>query len=290
MKKLKRFISRHLNKFLHRFGFEIKKKCREDLHFYAQYPQESLVNKRFYNVGGRNFTHLYWTNLDHTSGYYQENSTGTIEYDLNALEALPIEDNTAEIIYSSHTIEHVPDESVRHFVKEAFRALKKGGGIRIAAPDMELAYNAYQNNDRLFMAPNWENHPDTWSDIYTIHPMNASIEQLFLFGFATQLSEIRKKGAPTKQYSDCEIRDVFKNKSFEQAMDFFCQYCQYDEDQAGFHMSWWSYDKLFKMLRESGFQDVYRSAYSQSRFPPMRNTFLFDSSAITTALYVEAIK
>lgn len=46
------------------------------------------------------------------------------------------DDNSVDIAYSSHTMEHLTLRSADLFLKEAFRCLKPGGVIRIVVPDL----------------------------------------------------------------------------------------------------------------------------------------------------------
>ena len=114
--------------FANRFGFDIIRKPKTDLSVYDNFPEESLLKRRFYNIGAGSFGHPYWTNVDYTSEHYKEAQKNTfLHYDLMELKPLPIEDNVAELVYSSHTIEHVSDEAVRNMLSESYRILKPGG-------------------------------------------------------------------------------------------------------------------------------------------------------------------
>jgi predicted SAM-dependent methyltransferase len=57
---------------------------------------------------------------------------------------LPFEDGSIDYIYSSHMLEHLYREEAFALLKEAYRALKKGGRIRIAVPDLAIVVNLYQ--------------------------------------------------------------------------------------------------------------------------------------------------
>ena len=53
------------------------------------------------------------------------------------------------------------------------------------------------------------------------------------------------------------------------------------------HINWWTEDKIIKFLKEAGFNNIFRSRYTQSISPYMRN---FDGTDINSSLYMETIK
>jgi predicted SAM-dependent methyltransferase len=57
---------------------------------------------------------------------------------------VPYGDATVDFIYSSHFLEHLFREDAEALLRDAYRALKKGGRIRIAVPDLEYAVKLYQ--------------------------------------------------------------------------------------------------------------------------------------------------
>jgi ubiquinone/menaquinone biosynthesis C-methylase UbiE len=45
-------------------------------------------------------------------------------------------DNSVDIVYASHTFEHLSQKSAKLFLSEAYRCLKPGGSIRLVVPDL----------------------------------------------------------------------------------------------------------------------------------------------------------
>jgi ubiquinone/menaquinone biosynthesis C-methylase UbiE len=207
------------------------------------------------------------------------------------LKPLPIESNIAEIVYSSHTIEHVSDSAVINMLKESYRILKPGGCIRLTTPDMALEYAAYRRNDLKFWYwVDWYSQKGNYEHLYKIPLSQASIHQLFLEQFATQLSEISIDDSPEKKYSDDEINKIFLKYPLADALDCFTGRCQFNSDHPGSHINWWTKEKLITFLQKSGFSETYQSGYGQSLFPPLRNISLFDNTHPKGSLYIEAIK
>jgi predicted SAM-dependent methyltransferase len=291
MKKVKTTIK----KILHLMGYDLMRAAKSrdvDLNLYSGYPAESIKEKRFYNIGAAGFCHPYWTNIDlDTDHYRQYQKKAFINYDLMALLPLPIDSNSAEIVYSSHTIEHVTDEAAYNMFSESYRVLKKGGCIRITCPNARLEYDAYKRNDINFWY--WRklySEPGTWEKIYRIPLSQASIQQVFLHHFASQISEIDVNESPAKKYSDKEITDIFLRYPMEEAFDYFTTQCKFDPVHPGNHISWWTHEKLISFLRKAGFSGVYPSAYQQSSIAPLRDSSFFDNTHPELSLYVEAIK
>jgi hypothetical protein len=83
------------------------------------YPEESLRLRRFYNLGAGSFGHPYWTNVDRAQDWYAyiPNDAYCLDIDLISMTRLPIEDNVAELVYSGHLLEHLPDESARGLLR-----------------------------------------------------------------------------------------------------------------------------------------------------------------------------
>ncbi len=60
---------------------------------------------------------------------------------------LPFAEGSLDRIYSEHVLEHVPLTTGMGFLKEAHRALREGGVLRIAMPDLAELVTGYHMND-----------------------------------------------------------------------------------------------------------------------------------------------
>lgn len=66
-------------------------------------------------------------------------------------EELPFDDNTVDILFTSHTLEHVYPQQLGFVLKEFHRVLKPDTGLlRIGVPDIEIAIQAYVSKDYAF--------------------------------------------------------------------------------------------------------------------------------------------
>ncbi|MHA1252133.1 MAG: class I SAM-dependent methyltransferase [Candidatus Helarchaeota archaeon] len=282
-----------------KFGYEItiKNKKKFNLSLYnILYPKQSLIEKRFYNIGAGNFYHPYWTNIDKKNDWFAKDQTHEfINFDLLSLRPLPIESNSAEVIYTRHVIEHITDEASLNLFKEAYRVLKNNGFIRILAPDINLYLKAYKSKDKFFF---YDIYKGDWYRLnntikarvcYSKPLCNASISQLFLLSFAAHVSKFHVN-EKTEKFDDDEIDNIFKEYPVEKALDFFCKKCSLEvqEKFPGNHINWWNEEKTIKMLRKAGFKKIYKSRYLQSALPILRDP-IFDRKP-GFSFYIEAIK
>ncbi len=85
--------------------------------------------------------------MDFSSQWYGY-ANGAIDYqfDLTSCDQFPLESESVSFFYSSHTLEHIPQEYCQHILDEMFRCLKHGGTMRLTMPDFDLAYEAFAEN------------------------------------------------------------------------------------------------------------------------------------------------
>lgn len=259
---------------------------------YQNLYNKNILDKRpFYNIGAGSFYHPYWTNIDYISPWYKGVQKNVVHYDLMSCSPLPIESNSALILYTSHTIEHVSEEAVKNLFKEAYRALQVGGVFRVTTgPDAETDFNALIRND---------SHWFYWNDSYNSkgsyehifhHPARSiALEEQWLHHFASQLCPNDKSQSEVK-YSSAEIKKIINSLGFEGALNFFTKQCTFNPDRPGNHITWWTHEKIINFLQEAGFKTIYRSGFSQSVSPLMRRSPLFDSTHPQISIYVEAIR
>jgi predicted SAM-dependent methyltransferase len=62
----------------------------------------------------------------------------------NASRRIPYADNSVEVVYSSHMIEHLDRREAHAFLLEVKRVLRPAGIVRIAAPDLAQLVKIYQ--------------------------------------------------------------------------------------------------------------------------------------------------
>jgi len=84
-----------------------------------------------------------WLNID-------LDSEGAADIQLDITWPLPFDDNSCQLIFTEHMLEHLSVEQGVALLKECFRALQKGGVLRVAMPSL----------DRLIQ----KSHDGSWRD------------------------------------------------------------------------------------------------------------------------------
>ena len=64
----------------------------------------------------------------------------------DATKKFNFDNNSVDVIYTSHMLEHLSNNSANHFIKECYRVLKKGGILRIVVPDIKKIVDDYLLN------------------------------------------------------------------------------------------------------------------------------------------------
>lgn len=77
-----------------------------------------------------------WTNVDFVS-------TGKDVIAYNLAKGIPFEDNTFDLVYHSHVVEHFTKTSATSFIRECYRVLKPQGILRVVVPDLEQIARLY---------------------------------------------------------------------------------------------------------------------------------------------------
>jgi predicted SAM-dependent methyltransferase len=88
------------------------------------------------NLGCGGRFHPEWDNLDFFS-----HAPEVRAHDLR--KGIPYPDQTFDVVYHSHLLEHFSKEQALIFLKECHRVLKTGGVIRVAVPDLEAIARLY---------------------------------------------------------------------------------------------------------------------------------------------------
>lgn len=277
-------------------GFKLTRSNeRHDLYGEAKlyrrlYSETSLSGRAFYNLGAGDWRHRFWTNVDYASDYYNyDPSLIDIPWDITEEKPLPVEDETAELCYCSHTVEHLQDKHVDHLLAEATRILKPGGVLRVTCPNMQAYYLAWKRRDVFFyyhydyIVPFGE---ETGS--YTKDTMS----KWLVNEMATQLVQSVKPGHAPRYTDAKELDDILSGGPMEEVFDRLCSEVDFSLQRIvpGHHVNWWTNEKLCKAMKRAGFSETMVSVAGGSVAPAMRDRQYFDKQNPTFSIFVDAIK
>jgi predicted SAM-dependent methyltransferase len=109
--------------------------------FYRRFRAPVAGTSRVHLGPGRDNYLQGWINVDANV------FTGRADVWADLRGPLPFRDESIDVFYSHHVIEHLPDSTLPFHMGEMYRCLKKGGGIRIGGPDADEAMRQYLAND-----------------------------------------------------------------------------------------------------------------------------------------------
>ena len=97
------------------------------------------------NLGaGPNWKRNGWSILDHK---IKKNQKNRISGDLNNIN---LKSETCDLIFISHTLEHIPNIQIQKVLSEINRIMKKDSTIRILVPNLRKIAEAYVKRDKKF--------------------------------------------------------------------------------------------------------------------------------------------
>lgn len=265
-----------INAFIQRVYGGISRRFNHYIYFFKRkYIMNTYDPNKFYiNIGAGKFCKSNWRILEYAG---DETSYGynpsLIDFNLNLFEnpKFPINDNAVDLIYCSHTFEHLNDINVENILNESFRILKKGACIRVTMPDIDIAYNSYLNGDI-----------DFFNTLNNQLPGCDSLISKF-FDYFSQIS--------INDFNSEILHNDFISLSKE---DFLNKYTLDINDSInrinfGAHMNWFNEDKLRKIFINAGFTETKKMKYKESQSDEMTNKE-FDNTHPIMSIYFEAIK
>jgi predicted SAM-dependent methyltransferase len=222
---------------------------------------------KFLNIGGGTFLKQDWRVLDYYTDWYDYDPI-FIDYnvDLESRSTWPIDTGEYELVYTSHTLEHLTDEAVKHTVSEAHRILKKGGTLRINVPDANVPIEHYEEgNIEWFEDVRFDRYSE---DVYNPRDKCSGYELEFylLSAVASYLARIRYE-----ETNFSAVRDDFESMDKENFLQKYTNQIQneWHNEYPGWHRNWFTPTRLVALLRSAGFQDVEESRCRQSSEPEM---------------------
>lgn len=229
---------------------------------------------KYLNVGGAQFVRENWRVLDYIIPNWYNHNPIFVDFniDLEKCETWPIETESYDLVYTSHTLEHLSEKAVYWTLKEIYRALKKKGGLRITVPDIDLSLYHYKKGDRKWFETQYQD-PSL---------KGKKLEDFLFKVFASHFIGKMSSEQVKKDFNSMD-KNSFLNKYIELIQD------SWQKEKPGMHRNWFNFEKLNKLLKEIGFSQIIRSYYRQSIFTEFCNED-FDKSFPRISIFVDAIK
>ena len=103
----------------------------------------------------------------------------------------PFADNTIDLVYASHCLEHFSYRKTGHVLEEWFRVLKPRGILRVSVPDFDLLveiYKSFGNDINRILPPLMGGQNSRFDFHYSVFNYEALAKNLYSVGF----SEVRR--------------------------------------------------------------------------------------------------
>lgn len=141
-----------------------------------------------------------------------------VEYG-DIVKGLPVPDNSIELLYCSHVLEHLTLAELRLALANSYRHLKSGGIFRLVLPDLEvMAKNYLDSNDveaaHEFMRITYLGKEDRKRDLLSfIKQWLSGNDHLWMYDYKSlsmELSQVGFKNICRAKFGDSDI-EVFKD-------------------------------------------------------------------------------
>ena len=277
-------VIRFINKYLYKIGFigAILNRYDNSVTIYSASKDKKLYkeyskNSKFINFGSGAFSHPLWINYDYPgqSDYYK-NLQGKEKIDFYPINLcsedlkIPFEDNSCDLIYCSHTLEHLEEEKGLNFLKECQRILKPKAIMRVALPNTE---NNFYYAKEIF---NQDKIPQTIKD-----EMILDCAKKVLSETESLPNNLIIKKVIESQFS---ISDFVNIISKEKKISL-----KFKQENPERHITYYSHDKLIDISKKFNFK-FYAPLYKGSSFAePFKNLDVFDTTEPQWSIYGEFV-
>lgn len=154
-------------------------------------------------------------------------------YDISSKERFPLENNSVNAFYSSHTFEHTCYDNVDFLIKEIYRTLKPNGKFRLVVPDYDIAIKYYLEKKSF---PS--NFPSGGDDKYPITR---------LYAFGNSPDKFMTSSGKKVNYNIAGSKYIAENN-----LKFL----------SSGHKSIFNFEYLYSKLKENNFKDIKKLSYN----------------------------
>ena len=246
----------------------------QDKVFYKDYSRNSI----FINLGSGGFFHPRWLNYDYPgiSSFYKnlQGKKNVDFYPLNLEDKnlqLPFKANSVSLIYCSHTLEHLSNESINIVIRECKRVLVKNGILRIVLPNTKYDF------ERAKTICNQKSLSNIREDLL-IKTAKLTYSSINLINKDEYLSKIHEANYSSNKFAEM-IEDNPKYKKIN----------EFDGSSPERHISYLDHEILSSLSAKFGFKYYLPLLRNQSLAQPFLNDKVFDTTENHYAIYGEFI-
>ena len=232
------------------------------------------------NIGSGNYTIASFVSLDLSTDWYGRGRNNFVEYNM-ITDDLPYGNAVVDNIYCSHVVEHLPDEPVDKFLKEAHRVLKPGGVLRIVCPDTEFLWNV-SSFDNGYWA--WRKPWFGSKLAKPTEPAERRRSDFFVREVATPSCRLYTNRRRTLDYDDTMF-----DRDYRASIDTLQEGLSFDARFPGDHINAWDFDKVRTHGEAAGFRRIVHSKAGGSVSAIMQHAD-FDKTQPMMSLYVDLVK
>jgi predicted SAM-dependent methyltransferase len=220
---------------------------------------------------------------------------------IDALSGIPVETGSADVVYHSHLLEHLPKQMAPAFIAECFRVLKEGGLIRVVVPDLEQI--ARQYTEQLEKALKNEKGAEARYDWMMLEMFDQTVRN---FPGGEMLRYWQQENIPEKEFimkrvgSEAKwvMEAVQNNRNSRHGLNTSEETdpVKIGQFRLSGEIHQWMYDRysLGRLLKQAGFREVRLCRADESSIPGF-NSYLLDTEADGAvrkpdSLFMEAIK
>jgi len=229
---------------------------------YGSHESHSVTNRiEKLNIGGGpNFFSPGWISLDGAAS-----KVNVYPFTFTSMCDFPIPSGVVQLVYSSHCLEHLNDETVDRVLQEVKRVIASDGSLLLKLPDFELVKESFEKKDAVFFQQ-WglEQLLPLWSDVGISDNLANKASMLFcgywnkLYGdhFSRNIAtdQVGSYHGPAKIKID-DVEKLLKNSSCHEIASQLVQYVKATEVDPTFnHQNAWSRSELDQLLAKNGFK------------------------------------
>jgi len=181
------------------------------------------------------------------------------DYVLNLQEspALPFKNDSQDVIYSSHMVEHIPQASFKSLLRECYRILKPGGHIRIETPDSERIVNEYVRGNAGFFGKVLASNMEILIDRHGYGEEYGTRHIVMLGLISCYVHPVKKTHIPV-----LADKSTIDEKVSRLSLEEFCEWAislqSKEQLLTGGHINAHNFSKMKRALEDAGFGDVKR--------------------------------